>query len=153
MPRRPAAYPPAFREQIIALARAGRSAKELAQEFEPSEQTIPNWIFQAEADRGERPAALTTDERAELTRLQPAEILLADGMQERLPPGFAASVSALPAWHFDADSARRRLCRQFGTQDLAGFGAQDLGPAVGAAGALLESAARRKAGRSRRCWG
>ena len=40
MPRRPAAYPAAYREQIIALARAGRRPKALAQEFEPSEQTI-----------------------------------------------------------------------------------------------------------------
>ena len=55
MPRRPVAYPPACREQIIALARAGRTPKQLAAEFEPSEQTIRNWIFQAEADRGERP--------------------------------------------------------------------------------------------------
>lgn len=70
MPRRPAAYPPAYREQIIALARAGRSSKELAQEFEPSEQTIRNWLVQAEADRGERPSVLTTDEREELSRLR-----------------------------------------------------------------------------------
>ncbi len=70
MPRRPAAYPPAYREQIIALARAGKSAKELSQEFEPSEQTIRNWIFQAEADRGARPGAMTSDERAELSRLR-----------------------------------------------------------------------------------
>ncbi len=40
MPRRPSAYPAAYREQIIALARAGRRANELATEFEPSEQTI-----------------------------------------------------------------------------------------------------------------
>jgi hypothetical protein len=33
MPRRPAAY----REQIIALARAGRNPKGLVKEFEPSE--------------------------------------------------------------------------------------------------------------------
>jgi transposase len=70
MPRRPAAYPPAYREQIVALARAGRSAKALAAEFEPSEQTIRNWIFQAAADRGEHPGALTTAEREELTRLR-----------------------------------------------------------------------------------
>ena len=38
MPRRPASYPAASREQIIALARAGRSPKELAKEFEPSER-------------------------------------------------------------------------------------------------------------------
>ena len=52
------------------MARAGRASKELAREFEPSEQTIRNQIFQAEADRGERPGALTTDERAELRRLR-----------------------------------------------------------------------------------
>lgn len=70
MPRRPAAYPAAYREQIIALARTGRSPKELAKEFEPSEQTIRKRIFQAEADRGERPGVLTSDERAELQRLR-----------------------------------------------------------------------------------
>jgi len=37
MPCRPAAYPPAHREQIIALARAGCTSRELAQAFEPSE--------------------------------------------------------------------------------------------------------------------
>jgi hypothetical protein len=68
MPRRPAAYPPASREQIIALARDGRISKELAQEFDPSKQTIRNGIFQAEADRVERPGALTSDEREELSR-------------------------------------------------------------------------------------
>jgi transposase len=70
MPRRPSAYPAAYREQIIALARAGKSAKQLAQEFEPSEQTIRNWLFQDGADRGERPGAMTTDERTELQRLR-----------------------------------------------------------------------------------
>jgi transposase len=70
MPRRPAAYPAASREQIIALVCAGRSPKELAKELEPSEQTIRNWAFQDGADRGERPEALTTEERAELQRLR-----------------------------------------------------------------------------------
>lgn len=70
MSRRPAAYPPAYREQIIALARAGRTAKQLAAEFEPSEQTIRNWIFQAQADRGERPGVVTSEEKAELHRLR-----------------------------------------------------------------------------------
>lgn len=65
MPRRPAVYPAACREQIIALARAGRSPKELPKEFEPSEQTIRNWMFQDGADRGECPGAMTTEERAE----------------------------------------------------------------------------------------
>jgi len=70
MPRRPAAYLSAYRGQIIALAGAGRSSKALAKQFEPSEQTIRNWIFQPEADRGKRPGVLTTSEREELRRLR-----------------------------------------------------------------------------------
>jgi transposase len=66
--RRP--YPPEFREQLIALVRAGRTPEELAKEFEPSAQTIRNWVGQDAADRGERPAALTTAERQELTQLR-----------------------------------------------------------------------------------
>jgi DNA mismatch repair protein MutS len=73
--------------------------------------------------------------QGELNRLQPAEILLPEDGALDEP---AAPVKRLPAWHFDPDSAARALCRHFGTQDLSGFGAQDLGPALGAAGALLE---------------
>jgi DNA mismatch repair protein MutS len=75
---------------------------------------------------------------AELTRLQPAEILLADAADAALPAGLSAAIKRIPAWHFDQDSARRALSRHFGTQDLGGFGAESLGPALGAAGALLE---------------
>lgn len=57
MPRRPTAYPPAYREQIIALARAGHTARELAKEFEPSEQTIRNWIFVVSANQASLPIA------------------------------------------------------------------------------------------------
>ena len=37
-------YPSEYRQQIIELARAGRSAYELSQEFEPSYWTIHQWI-------------------------------------------------------------------------------------------------------------
>jgi transposase len=37
MPRSRPPYPAAFREQIVELARAGRSPRQLAQEFEPTE--------------------------------------------------------------------------------------------------------------------
>jgi len=63
-------YPLQFRQQIIELIRAGRSPKELADEFEPSEQTIRNWVKQAELDAGQRTDGLTSDERAELRRLR-----------------------------------------------------------------------------------
>ena len=42
----------------------------LARSFEPSEQTIRNWIKQTELDAGSRGDGLTTDERDELARLR-----------------------------------------------------------------------------------
>jgi transposase len=70
MPRTRPPYPKEFREQIVALARAGRSASELAEEFEPSDQTIRTWIKQADRDEGRRADELTTTERQELSRLR-----------------------------------------------------------------------------------
>lgn len=70
MPKTRPPYPAAFRERIVELARAGRSVQQLAAEFEPSEQTIRNWIVQAHLDDGLRSDGLTTDERDELQRLR-----------------------------------------------------------------------------------
>jgi transposase len=36
-------YTPEFRRQMVELVRAGRSPEELAQEFEPTAQSIRNW--------------------------------------------------------------------------------------------------------------
>ena len=63
-------YPPEYREQLIELARAGRSAGSLAREFEPSEQTIRNWVRQADLDEGRREDGLTTEARRTLLRLK-----------------------------------------------------------------------------------
>jgi len=63
-------YPREFKEQIVALARAGRSPAELAREFEPTEPTIRDWIAQAERDEGVRSDGLTTVEKEELVRLR-----------------------------------------------------------------------------------
>jgi DNA mismatch repair protein MutS len=75
---------------------------------------------------------------AELERLQPAELLVADDsrLPERLRRG--TGVTRRQEWLFDADSGERLLCQQFGTRDLAGFGCADLRLAVGAAGCLLQ---------------
>jgi len=64
------AYPPEFRRQIIELVRAGRTPEELAREFEPSSQSIRNWVRQANRDEGRREDGLTTVEREELRRLR-----------------------------------------------------------------------------------
>ncbi|MEK6246219.1 MAG: DNA mismatch repair protein MutS, partial [Pseudomonadota bacterium] len=46
----------------------------------------------------------------------------------------------LPAWHFEFESGRKKLLEQLGASTLAGFGAEDLEPAIAACGALLEYA-------------
>jgi transposase len=55
---------------MVELAKAGRSPEALAREFEPSAQTIRNWVAQAGRDEGRRSDGLTTVEREELSRLR-----------------------------------------------------------------------------------
>lgn len=63
-------YPQQFKDQIVALAQAGRTPVQLAAEFEPSEPTIRDWIAQADRDDGVRQDGLTTVEKEELVRLR-----------------------------------------------------------------------------------
>jgi len=70
MPRSHLPYPSEYRRQILELVRAGRSPEELAREFEPTAQTIKNWLKQADLDEGRRHDGLTTPERQELARLR-----------------------------------------------------------------------------------
>ena len=66
-------YPAEFRARMVELVRAGRTPEELSREFEPSAQTITNWVAQANIDEG-RPEApvgvLGIAERTELQRLR-----------------------------------------------------------------------------------
>lgn len=70
MPKTKPPYPPQFRSRILELVRSGRKPSELAKEFDLSTQTIRSWSHQAALDAGERKDGLTTDEKAELTRLR-----------------------------------------------------------------------------------
>lgn len=63
-------YSAELQQQIVRLVRGGRTAKELGREFEPSEQTIRNWVKQSELDEGSRTDGLKTEEREELARLR-----------------------------------------------------------------------------------
>lgn len=69
MPRTRPPYPAEYRERILELARQGRTAWSLEQEFEPTRATISAWIRQAGIDAGDI-EGVTTDEKAELTRLR-----------------------------------------------------------------------------------
>ena len=83
---------------------------------------------------------------AELARLAPAEILVAD---DHLRPGGWATGGVLsghagltprPPWLFETVSASRLLLDQFETRDLSGFGCESLELGIGAAGCALEYA-------------
>lgn len=76
---------------------------------------------------------------SELARIRPAELLVSEELTLTLADPQAAPVTRpLPPWYFDPESAQRQLCQQFGTQDLAGFGCEDLTTAIAAAGCLLQ---------------
>ena len=73
--------------------------------------------------------------RAELERLQPAELLASHDLVIELDP--APAMKRLDPWQFDAAAAGRELSRQFGTADLSGYGCDGMDRAIAAAGALL----------------
>ncbi len=55
---------------MVELVRAGRSPQELAKEFEPTAQSIAQWVRQADRGEGRREDGATTAEREELRRLR-----------------------------------------------------------------------------------
>ena len=69
-------YPPEFRQRAVELARQREQPlRQLASDLGISDQTLHNWVKQADIDEGRR-AGLTTEERAELVRLRRANRLL-----------------------------------------------------------------------------
>ena len=70
MPRFQTSYPPEFRRQLVELVRSGRTPEDLAREFEPTAQSILNWVRQADRDTGRRADGPTSAEREELARLR-----------------------------------------------------------------------------------
>jgi len=63
-------YSPELQEQMVRLARPGRTPQDLAREFEPTAQSIRNWIKQTELDEGTRTDGLRSEEREELAQLR-----------------------------------------------------------------------------------
>jgi len=70
MARKHPPFTPEFRRQMIELVRSGRSPESLAKEFEPTAQTIRNWVAQAGRDADERDDGTTTADREEINRLR-----------------------------------------------------------------------------------
>ncbi|MBV2235269.1 MAG: DNA mismatch repair protein MutS [Sterolibacterium sp.] len=92
---------------------------------------------------------------AQFERLQPAEVLLPDGLRSDKAADAGeldalqargAAIRHLPDWHFDAVTATRLLSEHFGSRDLAAFLPEDVSSSegfvlcLGAAGALFQYA-------------
>jgi transposase len=71
MGRRKLPYPPEFREEAVRLVReGGKSIGQVVKNLGIADQSLRNWIKQADLDAGRRTDGLTTEERAELRRLR-----------------------------------------------------------------------------------
>jgi transposase len=71
MPKFRVPYPPEFRRQIVELVRSGRTPEELSKEFEPTSQSIWNWVRHAERDSvARKDGGVSSPEREELTKLR-----------------------------------------------------------------------------------
>ncbi|MCC5846014.1 MAG: DNA mismatch repair protein MutS [Verrucomicrobia bacterium] len=75
-----------------------------------------------------------------LTAAGPAELLVAEEEADRWPPEIrrlAPTLTPYDDWIFERDAAEDLLIRHFQVQSLAGFGCSAVGPALGAAAAVL----------------
>lgn len=99
MPSTRRAYPPEYRQQLLDLVRAGRTPEELSREFEPSGQTIRNWVAQAGRDNGQRHDGLTSAEQAELRQLrrENRQLKLEREILKKAAAWFAKETGAIPS--------------------------------------------------------
>ncbi len=81
----------------------------------------------------------------EFARLNPSELLLSEetvrnntSFMEKIRAECDGIVTSRPDWEFAKDIAYRVLTEHFGTTSLDGFGCEDLGPSLGAAGAIIQ---------------
>ncbi len=70
--RKRRSFTPEFKAEIVRVIRAsGKSIEQIAKEYDLTESAVRNWDKQARIDeKGEPNGPLTTEERAELTRLR-----------------------------------------------------------------------------------
>jgi transposase len=97
-------YPPEYRAQIVELVRSGRTAASVAREYEPSVQTIRNWVRQADLDEGRRSDGLKSDEREEIRRLrrENRQLKLEREILERAAVWFAQESGSVPPKRTDS---------------------------------------------------
>jgi DNA mismatch repair protein MutS len=75
---------------------------------------------------------------SEIGRLNPAELLFSEGWTLPVSLKQRGGLCRRPPWHFEPESARLLVLKQFNALDLKGYGCNDLPAAIAAAGALLQ---------------
>ncbi|HJO47873.1 MAG TPA: DNA mismatch repair protein MutS, partial [Candidatus Scalindua sp.] len=80
----------------------------------------------------------------ELARINPSECVLPENftfnefdLSERISADFDAMVTRRADWEFSRETAYQKLINHFSTSSLEGFGCEDIGPSLSAAGALI----------------
>jgi transposase len=102
MPKTRPPYAPEFRRQMIELVRAGRNPDDLAREFEPTAQSIRNWVVQADrydGRREEKGDVASSAEREELTRLrrEVRQLRLERDILSKAAAWFACETGTIPS--------------------------------------------------------
>lgn len=75
---------------------------------------------------------------SEIERLNPAELLYSEDIALPMAIKERSGLCKRPPWHFDLDSCRQLILKQFNSHDLKGFGCEHLPAAICAAGCLLQ---------------
>jgi transposase len=100
MPRTRPPYPEQFRREAVKLVRkeanGGRSVKEIAADLGVTEQSLRNWLKQADVDAG-RAHGVSSEEKEELRRLRRENRILREEREILVKAAaFFATENALP---------------------------------------------------------
>ncbi len=121
---------PLRQNNYLAAIASGRTQTALAAVDVSTGEFIVTWFTQEEL-----PAAL----EAELQRLVPSECLLAEGSRQDIYhfPSETMTITHCPAYLFEQEAARARLCQLFQVQSLDSYGCSHVPQAIAAAGAIV----------------
>ncbi len=73
---------------------------------------------------------------SEIDRIDPAENLIKEDEQIDIDDKY--SIRRIPPWHFEYENSISALCKQFGTNNLEGYGCDNQQNSIAAAGAILQ---------------
>src|SRR6266487_3613954 len=121
---------PLRQNNYLAAIASGRSLTALAAIDVSTGEFVVAWFTPDEL-----PVAL----EAELQRLVPAECLLAEGSRQDMYhfPSETMTITHCPAYFFEQEAARTRLCQLFQVQSLDSYGCSQVPQAIAAAGAIV----------------